>query len=222
MPFPNIEYSNDFAPLNHLNYLPESPRSLITYLLSRGIISDDFMAGINNMNELESSIITLLHNANLEDPDVIQRIFHLIQIWGGRMGRSVYFPHNYNWEVIFPAYMDLITSCLGIGKRTDIFARRTIFDAINLFIGRLHQSGVKGMNVAFVTKHTRFWLMRNNPENPLPIYDKTMSQNIMGRGPVAYLRHLLDYWDAMIQKAEEEDVCLRALERQLFLFYHPE
>lgn len=101
MPFPNIEYSNDYAPLNHLNYLPKSPKALIAYLLRRGIIDDTFMDGINNMEELELCISSLIHDANIEDSARVQRIFHLIQIWGGIMGKGIYLPNNYNWEAIF-------------------------------------------------------------------------------------------------------------------------
>lgn len=38
-----------------------------------------------------------------------------------------------------------------------------------------------------ITKHTRFWLCINNPNNPLPMYDSTFANRLMGRACV-YLR----------------------------------
>lgn len=75
------------------------------------------------------------------------------------------------------------------------------------------------MGVAFTTKHVRFWMHKNLPDNMLPIYDSTFSENLTHEGRYATIKHLKPFWIAMIKKSEESDIGLTSLERQLFNYY---
>lgn len=77
------------------------------------------------------------------------------------------------------------------------------------------------MGVAFITKHTRFWMHKCLPNEMLPIYDSTFSFYVMRKGRNAQLKDLLAYWDAMIHKSSTEGVSLTALERAIFKYYRP-
>ncbi len=213
--FPNINYIDHFSPLQNgpANQLPPSPRGMLTILINRGLVEEDFLAGIHNMNELEAYIFELIDHYP-ENGVPTERIFHLIEIWGGRTGRGLYCHQPFNWLDVEPLYTGLIDYFRNI----EIIDDQTLIhatNAVNTFYNALQNIGYKGMAIAFITKHTRFWMHRNLPENMLPIYDSTFSTNVM-RKAGTYYRHLLPYWRGMVAKAEMEDVSLTSLERQLF------
>ena len=217
--FPDIQYVDEIVPLrfNPVNALPSSPKGMFTTLFNRGIVNADFLNGINNMSELETCIFELIdhypeNNASLE------RIFHLIQIWGGRMGRNFYCRQPFDWQTIEPIYLAFINAFTAIDNLNDdmlIMANNAVF----AFYNALHEAHYKWMDVAFITKHSRFWMHRNMHNNMLPIYDSTFSEYVMLQGPHANRGYLLHYWRIMKAKAENEHISLAALERQLFNYY---
>lgn len=213
--FPNISYVENFVPLNGpVMGLPPSPKAMFTFLVNRGIVGLNFLDGVNNMQDLEELIFELIDHYP-ENGASLERIFHLIEIWGGRMGRSFYLSHPFSWDDINPLYNGLInnfTSIQNLGNQTLVRAA----NAVGIFYEALHEAGYKGMAVAFITKHTRFWMHRNMPNNMLPIYDSTFSEHVMQRGRTANYRDLLPFWQAMVEKAQLENVSLTSLERQLF------
>ena len=217
--FPNIQYVNDFVPLqgNDAEALPPSPRAMFTNLVNHGIVDNHFLDGINNMYELEMTVFALIDHYP-ENGASLERIFHLIQIWGGRTGRGIYNRQPFHWADIEPLYQAFIDFFRFIQMIDDAILIDA-FNEVNGFYDALHRSGYKGMNVAFITKHSRFWMHRNLPNEMLPIYDRTFSVSIMLRGAPARLVDLLDYWRAMVAKAERENVSLTSLERQLFNYY---
>lgn len=89
--FPNIQYVNDFVPLqgNDAEALPPSPRAMFTNLVNHGIVDNHFLDGINNMYELEMTVFALIDHYP-ENGASLERIFHLIQIWG-----FIYFVISY-------------------------------------------------------------------------------------------------------------------------------
>ena len=217
--FPNIQFVNDFAPLQGgiVNIIPPSPRAMFTNLLHKGIIDNRFLEGIHNMAELELAIFELIdhypeNNASLE------RIFHLIQIWGGRMGKGIYNLQEFHWDDIEPIYkpfIDEFRTLTAINEATLGEAER----AVENYYYSLRSINYRGMGVAFITKHSRFWMHRNLPDMMLPIYDSTFSYNVMQRGRSANLKDLPDYWNAMVAKARQEGVSLTSMERQLFNYF---
>ena len=213
--FPDIQYTNEFVPLDRpLNHLPKSPRGMFTILVHKEIVSPLFLDGINNMCDLENEIFNLIDHYP-ENGASLERVFHLIQIWGGIMGKGIYNLQEFNWpmvEAVYRPFVDFFRNIFHLDNATLIGA-----DAmVGVFYAALHDVHHKGMSVAFITKHSRFWMHRNMPDQMLPIYDSTFSLHVMQKGPMAKKRDLLPYWRAMINKAEMEHVSLTALERQLF------
>ena len=216
--FPNIQYINEFVPLERpLNHLPKSPKGMFTNLVNKGIVNPHFLDGINNMCDLENEIFNLIDHYP-ENGASLERVFHLIQIWGGIMGKGIYNMQEFNWSIVVNIYRPFVYFFRSITFLDDA----TLLGAdtmISAFYDALHEAHHRGMNVAFITKHSRFWMHRNMPDQMLPIYDRTFSIHVMQKGPVAKKRDLLPYWRAMINKAKMEHVSLTALERQLFDYF---
>lgn len=217
--FPNIQFNNEFVALaNGQNgTLPRSPRAMYTLLINKHIVDNQFLNGINNMTELESCIYDLIDHYQENAP--LERIFHLIQIWGGNTGRGLYIRQPFVWQEIEPIYRHFVDVIRSI-ETIDDDSLNNAFVAQNVFYNSLKNNHYKGMGVAFITKHLRFWMHQNLPNSMLPIYDSTFSVNVMQRGRTAKTRDLLPFWRAMIAKAEEEHVSLSALERQLFNYFN--
>lgn len=218
--FPNINYVNNLAPLhgNEDNALPPSPRAMFTLLVNKSIVDVEFLNGINNMVDLEATIFEMIDHYP-ENEASLERIFHLIQIWGGRTGRGIYVNQVFHWEDVVQVYepfIDLIRAFPLIDQHNINIA----VGAVDAFRNDLHVIHYTGMGVAFITKHVRFWMHRNLPDNMLPIYDSTFSEHIMHRGRQAQQQDLLNYWNAMVAKAAQEQVSLSSLERQLFNYYN--
>ena len=214
--FPNINYQAEFVILENewVHVLPPSPRALYTLLQNKHLVDARFLDGIHNMEELEYEIFNCV-DYYPENSVSLERIFYLIQIWGGRTGRGLFINQDFDWSVFSPAYTKLVNVCRNI-ENLDGNTCEAVFSAITSFIENLHEIEYKGMGVAFITKHTRFWMHRNLPNDMLPIYDSTFSNHIMHRGNSATLRDLPIFWSGMIKKATEESISLTALERQLF------
>ncbi len=216
--FPNIRYDRNYIPLQRNNdTLPGSPRGMFSNLVNRHIVDGNFLDGIHNMEELESTIFDLIDHYP-ENGASLEKIFHLIQIWGGRTGRGIYNNQVFHWNEIEPLYRAFIDIFRQFRQVNDETISRA-YEAVGGFYKALHKAGYKGMAVAFITKHARFWMHRNLPDSMLPIYDSTFSDNVMQRGKNARLRDLPDYWRVMKRKADKENVPMTSLERQLFNYY---
>ena len=216
--FPDIQYTPHFVPLdrNNDNILPSSPRRMFRLLENKHIVDEHFLGGINNMTELENTIFELIDHYP-ENGVSLERIFHLIEIWGGSAGRRFYMLQTFNWNEIEPLYHPFIDTFRQLNQVNEEMIGQA-YKAVGDFYNALHQAHYKGMGVAFITKHARFWMHRNLPNDMLPIYDSTFSEHLM-RKRSTQLRDLPDYWRAMKAKADEEHVPLTALERQLFNYW---
>ena len=212
--FPDINYQAEFARLENqwVNVLPPSPTALYTLLKNRQLVGEQFLDGIDNMEDLENEIFDCIDH--YPENNTLERIFYLIQIWGGITGRGIFIKQDFEWSVFSPAYTKLVDVCRNIEK-LDGNTCHTVLSAIQTFRQNLREIGYKGMGIAFITKHTRFWMHRNLPDDMLPIYDSTFSTHIMACGN-ATERDLPIFWHGMIQKATDENISLTALERQLF------
>lgn len=216
--FPAINYENSFASLDdgYAEQLPPSPKGMFSILLNKGIVEEHFLDGIHNINELESEIFNLIDH-DPENGASRERIFHLIEIWGGRTGRGLYCNQVFQWRVFGPLYNELITDFSAIQYLDD----STLVQAANsvrAFYDAIHEKGYSGMSIAFITKHSRFWMHRNLANSMLPVYDSTFALNVMQKRTVNF-RDLLPYWRGMKAKSEQEHVSLTSLERQLFNYF---
>lgn len=207
--FPNINFVNQIPPLPRPeDRMPSRVQSMIT-LLNRININPD-TNGLTNINQLEARIIQRINEVDEGLPgDQLVNIFHLIQIWGGSSGRSIYvrnggFANNFD----ITSYISLVHSCININSTpNDIYNETTNFNTSNNCIG-----------VSFITKHIRFWSMKVFHDNALPIYDNFMAKNVMQQSS-ANFADLLSYWEGMTQKAIELRISISALERQLFIYF---
>lgn len=231
--FPDIQYTNKFEPLSG-NILPEGPRTMFNLICSKGFLNNNYLIdnGIINMTKLEEVIVNKIKNCKeniYASNNQLLEIFCLIQIWGGMSGRNIFvMGDGLKWEKIAGAYKQLVVSCIntpvpGPNENPLVIAKNSIENINKAIEAFYYDENVHNISTSFITKHTRFWLCMNIPNNPLPIYDSTFANRLMGRAGV-YLRNLKQYWNCMIDKAEEKGVSLLALERQLFIYYqnHPQ
>ena len=213
MPFPNINYHAPVPDTGHDAQLPKGPRGMITLLTRLGFLQQEEMQGINNMINLKEDILIRV-NAYQEGDD-LSRIFHRIQVWGGMGGRSIYVRNNgFVAENVLPFYHDLVNGCFPIQDITQN-SLENVRDQIHLFNANVHNIGL-----SFITKHVYFWLHRNLGENAFPIYDSVLARGIMEQ-PVVREIDLVPYWQAMIGKAQMENISIESLESHLFAYYRP-
>ena len=217
--FPNINYQAEFGRLENkwVGRLPPSPKGLYTLLQNRHLVDKQFLDGIQDMEELETEIFNCIDRYP-EKGVSLERIFYLIQIWGGIMAKGIFIKQNFDWSVFSPAYTELVNVCRDI-KQLDDTTCETVFSAITAFMKKLDEIKYSGMGIAFITKHTRFWMHRDLPNDMLPIYDSTFSKHIMHRGTNATKQDLPIFWSGMIQKAKQENIHLTTLERLLFNYF---
>lgn len=217
--FPDIHYVNDFQPLQPINGgdgFGPSPKGMFTLLQRENLVGPDFLHGIGNMAELENTVFEMIDGYDGED-DLLERIFYLIEVWGGITGRGLFLRQRFRWHEFAPVYRQLVDRCLEIHEVTDDSCM-AVYNAIQSFQEGMGEIHYRGMGIAFITKHTRFWMHRNLPDSMLPIYDSTFSSKLMGKKTTS-VRDLLPFWRGMIHKAAQEGVSLTALERQLFNYY---
>lgn len=226
--FPNIQYVDNFVPLNNLQGLPRSPKGMYTFLINRNFVPVNFLQAMNvaNMTQLEDVIFQKIQNYQGSELE-LKEIFCLIHIWGGNRGASVFrnYP-NPDMNAIIPHYKKLVNICLStpipnnntLESALDA-AQKSITDVYNAIIS--FHGTIKGIGPSFLTKHTRFWLTKNNPLNQLPIYDSTFAEHIMGyNSPCSpQFNDIIPFWRCMITKANVEHVSLLSLERQLFNYW---
>lgn len=211
--FPNIDYKDEKIPLKDDGELSSSVQAMKTLLVKMNIINENLFNGIASDDDLEQLIIERIKSH--QSGDNLEEIFHLIQIWGGNSGRGVYvFSKGLNWEEIAPHYKKLVDICLSIKDINEEFISN-LFEGVKEF-----NKSVKNLNVAFITKHTRYWLYRNLGLNALPIYDSIMANYVMQK--IIDIKDLQEYWRVMIAKANQLGIGLVPLERQIFKYAYEE
>lgn len=212
MPFPTIDYQN--PPVQKVGMqLPKGPRTMISILENRDLISRDELAGINNMQELKADLLRRIIAYN--EGDDLEVIFHLIQIWGGSTGRNIYVRDGgFVRDRVMPHYTRLVQTCLDI-RKINVETMEQIVAAMCQF-----SENVRNINLAFISKHVHFWLRRNLATNALPIYDSVMACHIMFSQSVRR-QDIVPYWQQMIEKATEEKMSVCDLEEILFAYFRP-
>ena len=208
--FPDIHYTQKMQPLIDGNKFSKSVKSMITLLVNNDIVPGDLFIELKTDDDIENLVLRKIQEySHGED---IEEIFHLIQIWGGITGRGVYiFEKPFNWGTIAPHYQSLVDRCLSTRELSD--------ESINVLLAAINKfnTSVKHMGVSYITKHIRYWLYQSLGNNALPIYDSIMANCVMQKRS-AELRHLSEYWHAMIIKSKQLNISLMALERQIFKY----
>jgi len=225
--FPAIQYDPKFEGLRN----QKIPQGTYTYLKKNGIANGLSLDGIASMVQLENRINGLITAYTGDDND-LYIIFRLIQIWGGNYGKRVFienpdFENRWN-SVIRDKYRGLVNVCTAIKANANSvlgISGDDVDKTFNAICGILNaregkKKAVPGFGVAFITKHTRFWLQQNNFNNPLPIFDSVMSWGLFNREN-ADISRLKCYWKCMIKKTKSlnNGMTLLALERQLFNYF---
>lgn len=208
-----ITYSDKVVALADIDELSKSVKSMITLLSKRVDISNELKElfdGFKKDDDVEDVVLKRIENYNIGDD--LQEIFHLIQVWGGMAGRGIYiFNGGFNWSKIREPYEELINCCLDV-KDIELESLNRIIYAIDKFC-----KSVSNMNIAFITKHTRFWLRKTLKDNALPIYDRIMAVWVM-RKSEPQIKDLAEYWNVMISKAKSLSIGLVPLERHIFKY----
>lgn len=208
--FPDIEYTATKVALIDKGGFSKNVKAMITL---RGKEEEFKELGIKNDDDLEGYIIRRIKTYRPEDN--LEEIFHLIQIWGGNSGRGIYlFGDGFKWEKLKPHYQDLVDACLSMRDITE-----ETLDVLVEAVSEFNRS-VKHINVAFITKHTRYWLCRTLKENALPIYDSIMASYVMQK--TVNIKDLREYWEVMLAKAKQQGIGLVPLERHIFKYAYEE
>lgn len=218
--FPDIPYDPYFGGLSNQSI----PQGTYTYLKNNEIVDAHLVRlldGIPDMEKLEKYIKKKIETYDGNDDNSLYDIFCLIQIWGGFRGITAFRcnkPFREKWEnSIKEQYHLLVKTCMGITPNKDAqlnICKNDIDTVLNAV--QTIKDNVPGLGVSFITKHTRFWLQRNNEKNPLPIFDSIMANGLLNSS--ADITLLKQYWICMIEKAVSlnNEMSLLALERQLF------
>lgn len=209
--FPEICYTLDVPNLIDENSgFSKNVQAMKTLLIKKNLINENIFSCLKNDDDLEKLIIDRIKSYN--SGEELEEIFHLIQIWGGSAGRGIYvFGNGFTWEDVGYYYQQLVDACF-MAKDISESSVDIIVKAVSEF-----NKAVRNLGVAFITKHTRYWLYRNLGLNALPIYDSIMANCVMKKG-TAEIRDLLEYWRVMIAKSTQLGVKLVPLERQIFKY----
>jgi hypothetical protein len=144
------------------------------------------------------------------DPGLLPAIFHRVQLWGGKMGKTIYvkgggFSANFDSE----AYQTFAFAAAG---NMDLPGR---VDALWKSADRIRFFGV-----SFATKHARFWA-ESAGGGPLPIYDSIMARGCYGRSQ-PHWKEYEEFVRDLARHAQELDVPVQTLERYAFTFFGAE
>ena len=195
---------------NDLNDLPllreqRIPQGMITLLENKDVIDNTFLDGIGNMQSLEKEIFRLTETYNGQD-EILERVFHMVQIWGGMTGRHFYVRQNYHRDNFIEQYRRIAEMCRTIHD-SSLESQRRLFDC-------LMHNRIRYVGVSFMTKHTRFWLVSSCGGDVLPIYDKFQARRVMGLEQSSW-KTLIPYWERMKDIAKIERKSLLLLEREM-------
>ena len=183
---------------------------------------------------LFNKISSFSNSEDISDEELIN-IFHTIQTWGGKGGRTVYnrpkmeppskggrFHENFDIET----YRKLVQRCLSFEKDGDWVQTfsKWIFESHKYYCKKKGiKGGINNFNISFSTKHVRYWLYNKLEDQSLPIFDKRIIENfnkIEGNNlKNTHPKHLEFYWKQMIEKSEKEKISLKQLERLLFNYW---
>ena len=208
--FPDLAYTKEVTKLVKEGEMSTPVKGMITLLVNKDIVPGGFFDAFKDDDDIEKA--ALIRIEEYVEGDDLEEIFHLIQTWGGASGRGIYiFGDGYDWNRIAPHYTALVQCCLST------------VDTSKESIGKMVKAvcefnkSVVHIGVAFITKHTRFWLCRTLGDDALPIYDSIMADCVMRKNAVDP-KHLAEYWTVMLAKSKQLGIGVKQLERQIFKY----
>ena len=208
--FPDLDYITELQKLTKKGEMSAPVKGMMTLLANKEIVPKDFFDDFKDDDDIENAALERI--GEYVGGESLEEIFHLIQVWGGASGRGVYiFGDGFDWNKLLPHYSALIHCCLS----TKDTSRESI-DKMVKAVCEFNKS-VAHMGVAFITKHTRFWLCRTLGDDTFPIYDSIMADCVMRKNTVDH-SHLAEYWTVMLAKAKQLGIGLKQLERQIFKY----
>ena len=222
---PNLNWEEEIPLLVGIGTIPQ----MITNMSNSGFKHIIDFVNIKTTNNITSLTLEKLIkdeiekyvNAKNKEDELFEKIFHLIQLWGGNAGRMFYFSGKVN----FVEYKSLINLVL---KTND---PELIISELKKIINSENDDS-KLINIAFITKHVSLWQrFGTNFKNPLPIYDSIIAKNVMG--VVKFnkknkkwegftnndWKSLSIYWESMNSAALFLRVSTSQIERQVFNFF---
>ena len=147
-----------------------------------------------------------------------EKIFHLIQLWGGNEARMFYIKGTQLNKKLYFESIDVFIKSKSISE---------IISQLNILI-----DGTKYFNISFATKHINLWQELNSDSKlRLPIYDNIMAINVMGKftlnkknGKINGYNHndyksLEQFWRNFVALSEKLNVPTTNIERNLFNFF---
>lgn len=215
--FPELKYySETIVPITDSDRLRKSIKGMLTLFKTNDIYvgQDKFINGqTEDFGEatlkIENHIGNLITDycINKSDKKLVD-IFHYIHLWGGISGRFIYlrnggFDNNFSIEI----YKTIVEKIIALQLDT--------FESELKVIEKLFIS-IPFIDVAYGTKHIRFWSIYANKNNiHLPVLDRVISIGLLNT-PYCAWRHYYSYVKQMQQEAEKRKVSITALERKLY------
>ena len=208
--FPDLDYIPEMIDLADTKAISAPVKGLMTLLTNKKIVPENFFDAFQKDDDVEKEALKRI--AEYINGESLEEIFHLIQVWGGASGRGVYiFGDGFDWNKILPHYSALVHCCLSTKDTSQESIDKMVYAVCEF------NKSVPHMGVAFITKHTRFWLCRTLGDDTLPIYDSIMADCVMRKNAVNH-NHLAEYWTVMLAKAKQLGIGLKLLERQIFKY----
>ena len=200
--------------------LRKSIKGMQTILGNRGLeaiansLGDADDGGLpTRMEDLAKTIVSRMEvhlRSNQSSQQLIEQLFHWVQLWGGVAGRNIYvrdggFSENFRHE----AYSDFAEAA---ASKTDLKER----------INRMQDASQKidFWGISFASKHATFWAQAAGA-SALPIYDTNIARGCLGY-KTAEWRHYQDYVEQLSKHAEERGIEVATLERYAFDFFASE
>lgn len=184
----------------------KKPTTMINFLSDKRF-DREWVKNVNSLWDLEILILESIEEyADNKSDDLLLKIFHLIEIWGGYSGRSVYldYEEGFDWDNIRGNYKNIVDVCLNICS-FDNETLKKVYHAIKEY-------KIAHIGMSFATKHVRFWTYHRLGHNMLPIYDKKMVNYYKKKSGGKY--NVLNYWKWM--RDNRQDKSLAKMEREIY------
>ena len=179
------------------------------------IVSDkgfcrEWLNGIETLTDLEEHLFVLVTNYGGTTEERL-KVFHLVQIWGGKSGRNIYVmgKDGFCWNIIDQYYSQFINTCRSLTGHTESDMKNA-YRAVMSF-----NEKVKNIGPSFITKHLRFWTYPNLHNEMFPPYDSVMATNYMHKKYYRY-SDIVPYWQKIYKEASKGHLPVALYERILF------
>ena len=224
--FPDLSYTEAIEPLTPSTRLSKSIKAMCTNLDAssffnitrrigcrneRAALSDSEIATkIRDLEELIKSQIREIVVQGTYPKDRIEEVFHLIQLWGGNTGRSIYVKKNgfeENWS--FEAYQKIAKICTACKSQELPQVLKCLEEQMK---------HIEHWGLAFASKHYSFW-NRNCETSRLAIFDSILCKGLFGK-KTPNSKLYIKYLAAISEFADEHRIPIHNVERSLFNYFN--